>query len=142
MTHLLFAYGTLAPVNADQAQPEGWQEDAIRGKLYSLGSFPGLFDMDDAEAGWVEGFVRPTTLSELEGDLDPYEGVAEGLFSRVQRTTRNGRHVWVYVYARARPEYAKGPITCWNGRRRPPNLRRAASMTDDTDDSIEETNHG
>ena len=80
MSHLLFAYGTLAP--SDHASAEGWSADAVRGRLYDLGPYPAVFDLDDPEAGWVVGFVRETNLDELAGDLDTYEGVAEGLFIR------------------------------------------------------------
>jgi gamma-glutamylcyclotransferase (GGCT)/AIG2-like uncharacterized protein YtfP len=143
MTDLLFTYGTLAPATDHQAEREGWQRDAVRGRLFDLGPYPALFDVDDPEADWVEGYLRVTTKGELEGDLDTYEGVEEGLFARVRVPTRSGRAAWVYVYARARPEYMRGPIGRWEGPRRPPNLRRASSLpAQGPNDSIEETTDG
>ena len=53
---------------------EGWVPDAVRGRLYDLGPYPGLFDLDDPSAGWALGYVRPVTRDELEGPLDEYEG--------------------------------------------------------------------
>lgn len=143
MTERLFAYGTLAPEDDQQAEHQDWQRDAIRGRLFDLGAYPALFDLDDPGADWVEGHVRETTTVELEGDLDTYEGVEEGLFSRKMVRTRSGLIAWVYVYARARPEYMRGPIERWHGPRRPPDLRRASSLPSSRPhDSIEETTHG
>lgn len=111
---LLFVYGTLGPryLGGDRVD---WGPDAVRGRLFDLGPYPGLVDLDDPTADWVEGDVRPTTGSELEGSLDTYEGVEEGRYRRVETRTRAGRHVWVYVYARSLPECARGPLTRWEG---------------------------
>ena len=121
---LLFAYGTLAPANPEAMRRHGWEADMVRGRLFDLGPYPGLVGIDEPEAGWVEGYVRAVDQAELAGRLDEYEGVAEGLYRRVATTTRGGRHVWVYVYARPLPPRARGPITRWDGPRasghRPP----------------------
>lgn len=108
---LLFAYGTLGPLPAED-DPR-WTPDAIRGRLYDLGPYPVLVDWDDPLVGWVEGHVRALADGELESNLDPYEGVDEGLFVRIRATTRLGRLVWVYVYPHALPKCARGPLTCW-----------------------------
>ncbi|MGC1717793.1 MAG: gamma-glutamylcyclotransferase family protein [Isosphaeraceae bacterium] len=115
---LFFAYGTLAPDTSDVASLEGWMADAVRGRLYDLGAYPALVDHDDQDADWVEGYVRPVSLDQLTGSLDSYEGVGEGLYRRVQATTRAGRQVWVYVYARPVPPSAIGPLPRWNSTKR------------------------
>jgi gamma-glutamylcyclotransferase (GGCT)/AIG2-like uncharacterized protein YtfP len=112
---LLFAYGTLVPSDPSQRDAEGWIADAVRGRLYDLGPYPGLVDLVEPSAGWVEGFVRPVDVLELEERLDPYEGVDEGLYRRMRTTTRSGKHVWVYVYGRPLPEGVRGPFDCWEG---------------------------
>lgn len=114
---LLFAYGTLGPADPEAAARGGWAADAVRGRLFDLGPYPALIDVDDLETGWVEGHVRPVDRRELEGRLDPYEGVEEGLYRRVLVTTRKGRRAWVYVYARPLPASARGPLTRWDGPR-------------------------
>src|SRR5487761_2606328 len=97
MQETLFTYGTLSP--SDGGVARGWRADAVRGRMFSLGAFPGLTDIDDPTAGWVEGCLRPVDSAMLSGPLDHYEGVDEGLFRRVRRVTRGGLEVWVYVYA-------------------------------------------
>jgi gamma-glutamylcyclotransferase (GGCT)/AIG2-like uncharacterized protein YtfP len=115
MPELLFAYGTLVPSDQSRRDAEGWIADAVRGRLYDLGPYPGLVDLDDPSASWVEGFVRPVDVLELQERLDPYEGVDEGLYRRERAVTRSGRLVWVYVYARSLPEGARGPFDRWEG---------------------------
>lgn len=110
---LLFAYGTLGPCNPVDALRGAWTADAVRGRLYDLGPYPALIDLDEPSAGWVEGHVRAVARRELEGTLDPYEGVDIGLYRRVATTTRSGRRAWVYVYARPLPDGAQGPLPRW-----------------------------
>lgn len=112
----LFAYGTLRPRDPATALG-GWSADAVRGRLFDLGPYPALVDLDAPGAGWVEGFVRFVESGELIARLDPYEGVDEGLYRRVAATTRGGRRVWVYTYARPLPRGACGPLTRWDGPR-------------------------
>src|SRR4051812_14226585 len=100
---LLFAYGTLAPDGLEAAARGGWVADSVRGRLFDLGPYPALVDLDDPAAGWVQGYVRGVTPAELAGRLDAYEGVDDGLYRRVAATTRGGRRAWVYVYARPLP---------------------------------------
>ncbi|MDR3636211.1 MAG: gamma-glutamylcyclotransferase [Isosphaeraceae bacterium] len=104
---LLFAYGTLAPRSAAEAASGGWLEDEMRGRLFDLGPYPALVDLNDPSARWVKGYVRYTDLDELGGRLDAYEGVGEGLYRRVAATTRAGRRAWVYVYALPLPAGAR-----------------------------------
>jgi gamma-glutamylcyclotransferase (GGCT)/AIG2-like uncharacterized protein YtfP len=118
MSSLLFAYGTLMPADPQAAAREGWEPDAVRGRLYDLGPYPALVDLDDPEAGWVDGFVRPVDEGELAQRLDPWEDVAGGLYRRVRATTRSRRQVWVYVYNRPLPPRARGPLCRWDGPRR------------------------
>lgn len=120
MSTMLFAYGTLMPADRDAAECGGWRPDAVRGRLFDLGPYPALVDLDDPESGWVEGFVRPVDPQELESRLDPWEGVAEGLYRRVETRTRAYCRAWVYVYNRPLPPGARGPLNRWPGRRRAP----------------------
>lgn len=110
----LFAYGTLKPRSGDEAASAGWTVDALRGRLYDLGPYPALVDLDDPSAPWIEGFVRPVGRSELIEVLDVYEGIDEGPFARRAATSRAGRRVWVYVHSRALPASARGPVLVWN----------------------------
>jgi gamma-glutamylcyclotransferase (GGCT)/AIG2-like uncharacterized protein YtfP len=113
--HRLFTYGTLGPKFPRGQGFRDWASDAIRGRLYDLGPYPVLVDLNDPAAGWVEGHVRATTLDELEQVLDPYEEVAGGLFRRVSSRTRGGWTVWVYIYAGPLPGDARGPLGRWAG---------------------------
>ena len=130
--HLLFAYGTLAPESHEVAGREGWECDAVRGRLYDLGPYPALVDHEDANAGWVEGYVRTVTWDQLTGSLDSYEGVGEGLYRRVTTCTREGRRVWMYVYDRPLPPSAVGPLDRWRSAKRvrllpPPTAQEGGS---------------
>jgi gamma-glutamylcyclotransferase (GGCT)/AIG2-like uncharacterized protein YtfP len=120
MSTMLFAYGTLMPADPDAAEREGWRPDAVRGRLFDLGPYPALIDLDDPTAGWVEGFVRAVNIEELETRLDPWEEVAQGLYRRVETVSQASRRVWVYVYNRPLPASARGPVVRWEGRRRAP----------------------
>ena len=104
---MLFAYGTLMPGDPERPPREGWSADAVRGRLFDLGPYPALVDLDDPSAGWVEGFVRPTDHAELEGPLDRYEEVEAGLYRRALTISRNQRQVWVYEYVRPLPSSAR-----------------------------------
>ena len=114
---LLFAYGTLCPDGPEAEARGGWLADSVRGRLFGLGPYPGLVDLGDPSAEWVEGFVRPVEESELREWLDPYEGVPVGLYRRTIAETRAGRVAWVYVYARPLPTDARGPLVRWDGPR-------------------------
>jgi gamma-glutamylcyclotransferase (GGCT)/AIG2-like uncharacterized protein YtfP len=111
----LFAYGTLVPRDPERRAIEGWEGDSVRGRLIDLGAYPGVVDLDDPMAGWVEGFVRPVDEDELRDRLDPYEGVDDGLYRRERVTTEAGRLAWIYFYARPLPLGARGPLVRWEG---------------------------
>ena len=70
----LFAYGTLAPEGPEAAARGGWEPDTVRGRLYDLGPYPALVDLDDPEAGWVEGYVRAVDPAELAGGSTRMKG--------------------------------------------------------------------
>jgi gamma-glutamylcyclotransferase (GGCT)/AIG2-like uncharacterized protein YtfP len=116
--HLLFAYGTLAPESPEAALEEGWVADAVRGRLFDLGPYPALVDLDDATAGWIEGYVRPVTWQQITERLDPYEGVREGPYQRAETVTRAGWRVWIYFHTRPLPPSAIGPIPRWKSNKR------------------------
>jgi len=117
MVSLLFAYGTLMPAGPEAAAADGWAPDAVRGRLFDLGPHPALVELDDPSAGWVEGYVRAVETAEIEGLLDTWEGVADGVFRRMETTTRKGKRAWVYVYAQPLPAQARGPLDRWSGKR-------------------------
>jgi len=112
VTSLLFAYGTLMPPDRASAARDGWLGDAVRGRLYDLGPYPAVIDLDDPTAGWVEGYVRSVEPAELESH-DVYEDVETGQYRRALTTTRNDNRVWIYVYARPLPPHARGPLLRW-----------------------------
>lgn len=113
---LLFAYGTLGPTNLEAATRDGWVDDAVRGRLFDVGPYPALVELNGRDARWVEGFVRAVSERELLERLDPYEAVDQGLYERVVATTRKGRRVWVYIYARALPSDARELFKPWHQR--------------------------
>ena len=125
---LFFAYGTLAPLDPESAVEEGWESDAVRGRLYDLGPYPALIDHEDEQADWVEGYIRTVSLEQLTGGLDSYEGVGEGLYRRVSVTTRSGREAWLYVYGGALPATAIGPIDRWTSTKRVRFFTRPANL--------------
>jgi gamma-glutamylcyclotransferase (GGCT)/AIG2-like uncharacterized protein YtfP len=126
MTTLLFAYGTLSPADPEAAARLGWTSDMIRGRLFDLGPYPTVADLNDPEADWVAGSVRALEPGEL-ARLDEYEGVAEGFYRRESTITQAGREVWVYLYAKPLPPEARGPIDRWDG----PRVDFARSRPDD-----------
>ncbi len=111
--NLLFAYGTLGPVDHDAAVRDGWSRDAVRGRLFDLGPYPALVDLEQPGTGWIEGYTRTVSNDELIQKLDPYEGVGEGIYRRESARARSGRPVWVYVYARPIPARARECATRW-----------------------------
>ena len=124
----LFVYGTLLSAAGHsmgarlrrQARLVG--EASIRGRLYSLGRYPGLVEIGDADE-WVRGelyaLARPASALAW---LDAYEGIVPGAtaksaYERVERPVRLGAGevvtAWVYLYrksVRMRPPILGG---CW-----------------------------
>src|SRR5271168_2874111 len=103
------------PADPEKAARRGWRPDAVRGRLYDLGPYPALIDLDDPTADWVEGFAGPVEPAELERH-DRWEDVESGLYRRALTTTRNNEVAWVYTYARPLPADARGPLTRWQKR--------------------------
>ena len=124
----LFTYGTLSPESPECDAEGGRVPDEVRGRLYHLGPYPALVDVDDPSAGWIIGYVREVQTEELEGPLDSYEAVTEGLFRRRIVNTKAGRQARVYVDAGEIPNAARNQIERWEGRRvdsrDPDQLRR------------------
>lgn len=110
---LLFVYGTLRQGEcADLSRVEDCLlvgEDAINGKLYDLGWYPGV-KSDNPHAGTktdpfhfdpglpsVRGDVFQINSDALVQHLDDYEGYPT-LYDRIETMTAGGRVVWVYTY--------------------------------------------
>jgi gamma-glutamylcyclotransferase (GGCT)/AIG2-like uncharacterized protein YtfP len=115
MTSLLFAYGTLKPRDPATAARDRWTPDAVRGRLYDLGPYPALVDLDLPGSDWVEGYVRPVAPEELES-LDLYEDVEHGPYRRALTITRTNLRVWIYIHGGPLPLHARGPVTRWEAR--------------------------
>jgi gamma-glutamylcyclotransferase (GGCT)/AIG2-like uncharacterized protein YtfP len=113
----LFVYGTLREGGANHAwlmrtQPEGLTRAWVAGRLFHLPAgypalVPGVEPPDPPPGpGWVRGdFVGYEDEADLESalaDLDPLEGVEEGLFTREVLPVRleGGPRfkAWVYVF--------------------------------------------
>jgi gamma-glutamylcyclotransferase (GGCT)/AIG2-like uncharacterized protein YtfP len=99
MKEKLFVYGTLRKGKT--------RLDYIKGKLWDLGRFPGLVLEGNTNVTGEIIEVDEPTLAEL----DLYEGVPQGLYRRARQNTKNGEEVWVYLFNRDIPDYAKEIIT-------------------------------
>jgi gamma-glutamylcyclotransferase (GGCT)/AIG2-like uncharacterized protein YtfP len=129
MTTRLFVYGTLLST-AGHPMGTRLQREArligsgtVRGRLYSLGRYPGLVQTDGA-ARLVHGEVYALKMPAVSLKwLDAYEGIVpdrpeESPYERVVRRVRlnTGQTVdaWVYLYrnsVRLQPEVADGRWT-------------------------------
>jgi gamma-glutamylcyclotransferase (GGCT)/AIG2-like uncharacterized protein YtfP len=129
MTALLFVYGTLLSTAGHpmgtrlrrEATPVG--PGTVRGRLYSLGRYPGLVEADGA-GSLVHGelYALKTPAVTLKW-LDAYEGIVPGRaeespYERVVRPVRpiSGQTVnaWVYLYRKSvklHPEIEDGRWT-------------------------------
>lgn len=113
----LFIYGTLREGGSNHAwlqrtHPEGLTGAWLAGRLFHLpAGYPALVPGTEPEEappgpGWVRGdFVGYEDAGELDSalaDLDPLEGVDEGLFAReVRPVVLEGGlryHAWVYLF--------------------------------------------
>lgn len=113
----LFVYGTLREGGSNHAwllrtHPEGLTRAWVAGRLFHLAAgYPALVAVPEPETpapgpGWVRGdFVGYEDGGDLDGalaDLDPLEGVEEGLFTReILPVTLEGglRYLaWAYVF--------------------------------------------
>ena len=91
----LFVYGTLRSGGGAAGLLRGCRlvgPGAVAGTLYDLGAYPALVP---GGAGRVEGEVWRCPADAL-ARLDEYEGVAEGLFERVE-VEAAGVPSWTYV---------------------------------------------
>jgi gamma-glutamylcyclotransferase (GGCT)/AIG2-like uncharacterized protein YtfP len=117
---LIFVYGTLRRgERADLAKQQHnfgvafIGDDKVNGKLYHLGSFPGLKHALFEEDGFLPD--EPTVTGEcfrildasVTSLLDAYEGYVapedrtpayQGLYDRCQVYTERGRRAWVYTF--------------------------------------------
>jgi gamma-glutamylcyclotransferase (GGCT)/AIG2-like uncharacterized protein YtfP len=105
---LLFVYGTLRRgERADLSKHEKDFDvtylggDIINGKLYNLGSYPGVKELGgtefDVSLPRVHGDVFRLESESIITILDHYEGYPY-LYSRATTETMDGREVWVYTY--------------------------------------------
>ena len=113
----LFIYGTLREGGPNHAwllrtHPEGLTGAWVAGRLFHLpAGYPALVPGAEPETpppgpGWVRGdfvgYDDEADLASALADLDPLEGVEEGLFTREVRPVHlEGGHryqAWVYVF--------------------------------------------
>jgi gamma-glutamylcyclotransferase (GGCT)/AIG2-like uncharacterized protein YtfP len=113
----LFVYGTLREGGSNhtsllRTHPEGLTRGWVAGQLFQLpAGYPALVPGADPEApppgpGWVRGdFVGYEDLADLDSalaDLDPLEGVEEGLFTRevlpVRLESGHRYQAWAYLF--------------------------------------------
>lgn len=112
---LLFVYGTLmkgerADITTKQIYAVAeLGPDFVNGKLFHIGSYPGLKIFPDLSGGFdnahptVKGEVYLLQDSSVVALLDAYEGYdhddpKRGLYDRRQIHCRSGRLVWVYTF--------------------------------------------
>lgn len=88
----IFVYGTL--------KNETRKTDVVKGKLYSLGSFPAI-DLNGNDLIEVE--IVDNVNETLLAYWDSYEGYVPGsknnLYERVEITTNNGETGYIYEFA-------------------------------------------
>ena len=108
----LFVYGQLQPgIRAPRTMHRSWP-DRVRGKLFCLGQYPAAVQLGQGSS-WIRGHVLEIDEQELTSDLDPYEGIDEGLYRRIRTVTEKGTQVWIYEYASPLPRHATGPMEQW-----------------------------
>lgn len=116
----LFIYGTLRQGERSDLRKQAHNfevdfisRDKINGRMYHIGSFPGVKDVSlrfDDMGPIVVGEVFRLRSQAIIAILDAYEGYdadnpSQGLFDRCQVHTERGRLAWVYIYnARVRSE--------------------------------------
>lgn len=113
MVDLLFVYGTLtrrSPEHKLLGASRFLSRASVRGRLYDLGSYPGLV-RENANGHRVVGelYELPVRTAErILRDLDKYEG-SEFARQRMFVTLPNGRRrgAWVYVLRSKPSESAK-----------------------------------
>ena len=102
---LLFVYGTLrrgerADLGREEIRCTFLGEDHINGKIYNVGTFPGLIAEAmhfDPGKPFVTGDVFRLRDESIISQLDHYEGYPH-LYNRIETETAKGLHVWAYTY--------------------------------------------
>lgn len=131
----LFVYGTLRKgasadlqrfaSNGDDYSSRYLGTDRINGRLYDLGSFPGVHLLKspvfNSDLPVVVGDVFELLDEVLIERLDAYEGYPR-LYDRRQVLSATGEHVWVYVYNHPMDDRPSIPSGDWLEYRR--NLTR------------------
>lgn len=95
----IFVYGTLRRGQRADVGDQGGEFiccDAIRGRMYDCGWYPGV-KVGEKDPPIVLGDVYRIRDGRLPPRLDKYEGYPH-LYDRVQVTSLGGRKVWVYVH--------------------------------------------
>lgn len=96
---LIFVYGTLRTEYG--AIGHHVAQDKVRGLILDLGGCPGAYHLpeedypEEALDRYIVGEVLEITPHILP-DLDRYEGVSEGLYSRISVKTHAGRECFMY----------------------------------------------
>ncbi len=106
MTKHLFVYGTLMSTMGARMTSEPRIKliggDFINGKIFDLGSFPGVILGDE---GSIKGEIYEILDSSVLGGLDAYEGYVGddeySLYIRRVVTSYNGVETYVYEYNHA-----------------------------------------
>ena len=98
----LFVYGTLMPGhlrwNVLEPHALGWRPAAVEGVLYDTGEgWPAAVFVpgESLVRGWAVD-LRPEVAEVVLDHLDEVEGVAEGLFARVEVALLTGEEVVAY----------------------------------------------
>jgi len=118
VTTTLFVYGTLMPGHLRwpviEPHAVGWRPAAVEGRLYDTGrGWPAaVFNPgEDLVRGWAVD-LAPEVAPVVLDHLDEVEGVAFGLFHRVETALLGGEPVVAYEWAGATEDLR--PITEWN----------------------------
>lgn len=99
----IFVYGTLRKderANRMMRKCEYMGEDRIVGRIYDLGSFPGMKTVTrvfNTEEPIVVGDVYQIPDEDVINALDYYEGYPS-LYNRIVTYSESGMSVWVYVF--------------------------------------------
>lgn len=114
----IFVYGTLRPGRGAyktfiEGRAEHVSTTRIRGRMYDLGSYPGVrleYDEDD----WVTGDLFTITDDKLPDMLDRYEGYPN-YYDRRMVATEDGHDTWVYEFGVVPPAASLVSSGEWKG---------------------------
>jgi len=125
MVSQLFVYGTLLPGDVRWPLIERYviddgSPDAVTGLLYDTGlDYPAAI-FDESASSLIQGrrySLRHETIEEALRELDIEEDTVDGLYKRVEVTTRSGTRCWAYAYGTG---LQLSPIPSGNWFDRPP----------------------